>query len=984
MDCPQCGLNNPPNAVSCINCKTPLPAAGSSNLGQAEQTLSNVVPTGGFPVSAAGAREARISTAALGPGSVIGGRYEILKQLGEGGMGAVYEVRDRELDRCVAMKVIRPDLAQTVEVLTRFKQELIIARQVTHKNVCRIYDLAETAGLRFITMEFVEGRSLANLLRERGKLEPKQAVGVIVQVCRALEAAHAEGVIHRDLKPQNIMLDAHDRVVVMDFGIARSVQIGSMTQTGIVLGTPAYMSPEQAKGEELDARSDLFTLGIIFYELLTGDSPFKAETALEALYKRTTEHVRPPIEVAHEVPKPLSDITVRCLEIDKNKRYASATEILTDLEVWTGGPLGTRVVIQRKRSRSEKIGWIALGALVVVMTGVFLFRDKLFTVQPVAHRQMSVLVADFTNQTADSVFNETLEPAFIIGLEGAPFIQSFSRGTARKLAAQLSPNAKSLDEPVARLVATREGIDVIVVGLIAKEGSQYSIRVKAIDAITGKDIVSKSAKADKKDVLASIGRLSADVRSALGDTTPESVKLAAQETFTAETLEAAHSYAAAQDLQQKGKWDEATKEYQHAIYLDPEFGRAFAGLAVMEANLGRRQEAGRNYKLALAHIDRMTDREKYRTRGAYYLWIRDPQKAIEEYTRLFQEFPADAVADSNLALAYFYNRNMAKAQEIGRHAAERNPASVTQRSNLALYALYAGDFTNAAQEAQAALKLNPNYEETMRTLALAQLGQGQNQQAAETYQSLASISARGASMADTGLADLALYEGRTADAIHILEKAIASDLAANNKAGAAGKQAMVAEAELALGQKDFAVASAERAIAADQSDGIEFIAATVFIEGGKIGPAKAIAAKLSKRFQPDPQIYAKLIEGELQSHQGNQQGAIQAYGDAQKLSDTWLGRFHLGRASLEAGDFAQASSEFEACQKRRGEATSIFLDDEPSYHEFPPVLYYLGRAQEGLQNAAAADSYKAFLAIKEKGDLDPQVVDARKRIGDTK
>jgi eukaryotic-like serine/threonine-protein kinase len=925
-----------------------------------------------------------MSAKPLEVGSVLGDRYEILEQLGEGGMGTVYKVRDRELERTVAMKVIRPELSKDPEILSRFKQELIIARQITHKNVSRIYDLAEADGVKFITMEFLEGRSLAKLVQEKGKLAPKQAARLIVEVCRALEAAHAEGVIHRDLKPQNIMIEAHDRVVVMDFGIARSMAIGSMTQTGVVLGTPAYMSPEQAKGEELDARSDLFTLGIIFYELLTGNSPYKADTALEAMYKRTTEHVRPPIEIAPEVPGPLSDIAVRCLEIDKNRRYRSATEILNDLETWAGTRLGTSVIIDDRRSRTLKIAWMAIAAAAVLLAGVFIFREKLFSPQPVAHRQMSVLVADFTNQTADSVFNETLEPAFIIGLEGAPFIQSFSRGTARKLAAQLSPSAKALDEPVARLVATREGIDVIVVGSIAKDGSQYSITVKAIDGITGKDIVDKSASADKKDVLASIGKLSADVRSALGDTTPESVKLAAQETFTAETLEAAHSYAAAQDLQQKGKWDDAIKEYQHATYLDPEFGRAFAGLAAMEANLGKRQEAERNYKLALAHIDRMTDREKYRTRGGYYLLIKDAHRAIEEFTSLSQQFPADAVADSNLAFAYFLNRNMVKAQEIGRRAADRNPAGVAQRGNLALYALYAGDFLSARKEAQAAMKLNPNYDAAVRTLALAELGNGQNQEAAETYKSLAAISARGASMADTGLADLALYEGRTADAVRILERAIASDLVANDSASAAGKQAMLAEAQLALGRKEAAVGEARKAIRTEASDGIAFIAATVYVESGKTALAKEVAAKLGKSFQPEPQVYAKLIEGQLLLHEGDAHGAIEAFEAAQKLSDTWLGRLYLGRASLEAGAFAEASSAFEAGLERRGEATSIFLDDEPSYHHFPPVLYYLGRAEQGLHNAAAADSFKAFLAIKEKGDNDPLVEDARKRMGAAK
>jgi len=993
MDCPQCGSTNPSEEIACRKCNTPLPVwpggvttpSASARLPQRpDQTTTSGAATSGPPPTPRDTSKAPSPEESLRVGSVLGKRYEILEQLGAGGMGAVYKVRDRELERIVAMKVIRPELAQTTDALNRFKQELIIAQKVTHKNVSRIYDLAEADGVKFITMEFVEGQSLSHLLQKKGKLEPKQAAAVMVQVCLALEAAHAEGVIHRDLKPQNIMLDANDRVVVMDFGIARTVEAGGMTKTGVVLGTPAYMSPEQARGEELDARSDIFSMGIIFYELLTGASPYKSETALEAMYKRTTEQVRPPIQVAPKIPKPLSDIAVHCLEIDKDKRYANAAEIVADLEAWAGGTLGTRVILQGKRSRWEKIGWIGLAALAVAAVGVFLFRDKLFSVQPAAHREMSVLVADFTNETEDSLFNETLEPAFIIGLEGAPFVRSFSRGTARRLATQLSPNAKSLDEPAARLVATREGIDVIIIGSIARDAEKYALSVKAIDGITGKDIVSKSAKADKKDVLASIGKLSADVRSALGDTTPESVKLAAQETFTAETLEAAHSYAAAQDLQQKGKWDEATKEYQHATYLDPEFGRAFAGLAAMQANLGRRQDAERNYKLALAHIDRMTDREKYRTRGGYYLLIRDAQRAIEEFTSLSQQFPADAVADSNLAFAYFLNRNMTKAQEIGRRAADRNPSSVPQRSNLALYALYAGDFADAAKEAQTALKLNPNSEEPMRTLALAQLGQGQSQQAADTYKSLASLSARGASMAGTGLADQALYEGRTADAIRILEKAIASDLAANDKASASGKEAMLAEAELAQGQKDAALATAEKAIADNQDDGIAFTAATVFVDGGKPARAKTIAGGLGKRFQTEPQIYAKLINGELLLKQGDAKAALQSFEEAQKLTDTWLGRFYSGRASLEAGAFAQAASDLDASQKRRGEATSVFLDDEPSFHEFPAVLYYLGRAQEGTQNGAAAESYRVFLAIRDKGDSDPLVADARKRLANAK
>src|SRR5262249_20967548 len=222
-------------------------------------------------------------------GSVLANRYEIPQMLGEGGMGAVYKARDNELDRIIALKVIRPELASNPEILQRFKQELVLARQVTDRNIIRIFDLGEADGMRFITMEYVEGTSLYQILRERGKLNVQETAEIIVQVLTGLKAAHLEGVIHRDLKPGNIMRDQQGRILVMDFGLARSLESDGMTKTGAVLGTMEYMSPEQVMGGNIDQRSDLFTVGLIFFELLTGKMPFKAETALASLLKRVNE-----------------------------------------------------------------------------------------------------------------------------------------------------------------------------------------------------------------------------------------------------------------------------------------------------------------------------------------------------------------------------------------------------------------------------------------------------------------------------------------------------------------------------------------------------------------------------------------------------------------------------------------------------------------------------------------------------------------------
>ena len=240
-----------------------------------------------------GPSKAQSNSSMLQPGALLGQRYEILQILGEGGMGAVYKARDSELNRMVALKVIRPDLAGNQAIIDRFKQELLLATQVTHKNVIRIYDLSEADGMKFITMEFVEGEDLRGLMQRKGKLAPEEAVEIMQQTCRALEAAHSAGIIHRDLKPQNIMRDKAGRVLVMDFGLARTLEGDGMTQTGALVGTMDYMSPEQALGKDLDQRSDVFAMGLIFYELLTGKMPYKADSVVASLLKRTQERHPP-------------------------------------------------------------------------------------------------------------------------------------------------------------------------------------------------------------------------------------------------------------------------------------------------------------------------------------------------------------------------------------------------------------------------------------------------------------------------------------------------------------------------------------------------------------------------------------------------------------------------------------------------------------------------------------------------------------------
>ncbi|HEY2547199.1 MAG TPA: protein kinase [Candidatus Acidoferrum sp.] len=916
-------------------------------------------------------------------GTILAGRYEILQLLGQGGMGAVYKARDSELDRFVALKLIRPELARNPEILQRFKQELILARQVSHKNVIRIFDLGQSDGIKFITMDFVEGRDLRQLLQEKGKFPAEQTAKIMLQICRALEAAHNEGVIHRDLKPQNIMLDSSGRVYVMDFGIARSAYLPGMTQTGVLIGTPEYMSPEQARGEKLTERSDLFSLGVIFYELLTNQSPYASDAPLATLWKRMQEKPKPPIEIDPDVPKALNDIVMKALEIEEENRFPSAREMAHQLEIWLGPSAGSSTIFLPAPPRTIPYWKWASVALALLLVGAGIaFWLKNPPKPKVAHAPVSVLVADFTNHTGDPIFDGTLEPMFNVALEGASFVNAFNRGEARKLAQKLSHPSDKLDEQPARLVAVSQGIGAVVTGELSRRGDEYSLSATALDAVSGNVIAKTEVTAASKDeILLAIPKVVAPIRKALGDTTPESVQLqAAGGAFTTSSLEAVHEYGVAMEQQFAGNMEGAFKSFSKAVELDPNFARAYAGMAGTSGNLGRQQDADKYAKLAMEHVGHMTERERYRIRGVYYIWTGNWQKCVEEYSALMRQYPADNIGQNNLASCFASLENMPRAMEEGRRAVEMAPKDVMARNNFALYACYAGDFQTCERQGREVQKLNPFLEEGYLILAYAQLGQGQLPQASQTYQTLQKVSARGASLAASGLANLALYEGGYRQAQQILEKGAAADVAAKEPDRAADNFAMLSYAEILRGEKQPAIAAAEKALANSQSAKISFLAARTFIAAGETAKGRKLAASLGHELLAEPQAYGKLIEGEAALKEHDYRQALQLLTEAKNLVDSWIVHFDLGLAYLDAGAFTEADSEFEICIKRRGEALELFMDDMPTYSYFPLVYYYQGRVREGLKSPGFADSYRTYLSIRGETGEDPLLPEIRRHI----
>jgi eukaryotic-like serine/threonine-protein kinase len=678
MECPECHAVTPAGAIQCPKCCTPLDPANAPTA---------TIEMGAYDLHAPTAPEINIFGPALQPGNVLGGRYEILQLLGQGGMGAVYKARDREVDRVVALKVIRPDLAGHPDLARRFKQELILARQVTHKNVIRIFDLGEAKGTKFISMEYIDGRNLKSIQAERGQLPPEEAAGIIEQICQGLDAAHAEGVVHRDLKPQNIMVDKHGRVTVMDFGLARSNEMGGMTQIGVLVGTPNYMSPEQAKGEELDSRSDLFSLGIIFYELLTGKLPYQAVTSFGKLLKRTQEHARPPIELDHAIPKFMNDIVVRCLEIDPQCRYASAQEILRDLEA-RHGPRTDITTLRRhwfQTIRQYPMRWIASGlVLVLILIVGFLIRGKLsgpaVRLKP-AGPVVSLAIIPFRNASGDPSLDwlgSSLAEWLSTDVGQSSSLRTLSSERLHQILQDLRVSADTnLDSNTLSRLAEFGNAQTVVWGQYAKLGEQIRIDVTLRDLKQERTATLKVEAPNQEALQAAVDRLAKAIRENLSLSDSAVKELQAQAFMpSSKSLQALRAYNEGLLLLRQRKNLEAQKRFLTATKEDPEFALAYSKLGQTLASLGYDNEAEQASRRAMELSDKLPLQEKNRILAAYEQVRMDYPKAIESYEKLAKALPEDAEIQYNLARLNEQAGLFDKAREYYSKVLERDPKSV--------------------------------------------------------------------------------------------------------------------------------------------------------------------------------------------------------------------------------------------------------------------------------------------------------------------
>ena len=536
MKCLKCHFDNPSDSKFCKECGTQL-------IPSEEASIS---PT----------KTLETPTEELTRGTTFARRYEIIEELGKGGMGKVYRAEDKKIKEEVALKLIKPEIASDKKTIERFSNELKMARKIAHRNVCRMYDLGEEKGTHYITMEYVPGEDLKRLVRKVGQFSAGKTISIAKQVCEGLAEAHRLGVVHRDLKPQNIMVDEDGNARIMDFGIARSVKGKGITGAGVMIGTPEYMSPEQAEVKEVDQRSDIYSLGVILYEMVTGRVPFEGETPLGIAMKHKSEMPKDPREFNSQIPEDLSRVILRCLEKDKEKRYQSAGEVQSELEnIEKGIPTTERIIPKRKPITSREItvtfglkklfipALVAIAVLIIALVIWKLIPKKEAVLAPKIEN--SIAVISFENQTGDKAYDylqKAIPNLLITSLEqtGLLYVATWERMS--DLLKQIGKeNIEIIDRDLGFELCRREGIEAIVLGSFIKAGDMFATDVKVLDVETKRLLKSASSKGKGADSIleSQIDALSREVSQGIG--IPEKKIEAAQikvEDVTTNSMEA--------------------------------------------------------------------------------------------------------------------------------------------------------------------------------------------------------------------------------------------------------------------------------------------------------------------------------------------------------------------------------------------------------------------------------------------------------------
>ena len=832
MVCPACGRDNLPGAGRCSACARLLPET-AAGVGPAGASGSLSVPHPASPPDAprdpepeapppSGARlpleaptgwssaPARGGTSLTGltgahghgdpsalrlaPGTLLGSRYQIEAVLGEGGMGVVYRAKDRELNRTVALKVIRPELTSHPEILERFKREILLASQVTHKNVVRIHDLGEAGDLRFLSMSYIEGESLKALIEREGPLPADRGVPLLRGIAEALQAAHDAGVVHRDLKPHNVLVDTDGQPYVGDFGISRSMTAGgaTMTETGAILGTVDYMSPEQARGDVPDHRSDIYSLGVMMFEMFTGSLPFHAANPLSVMVKRVHEDAPSPTRIRPGMPPWLSAIIMRALVRDPKSRYQSVTELLRDIDRQRASRAKRRLL--GKRAVAAAAGVVVAGLLIL---GAQRYLASRVAAPPPVKSSLALL--PFRNETGDTRLDWVpagLTSVLRSGLLQARALRLAGDDRIGEILDVLKPAPGEEARPAtAQRLGRLAGVDHVLAGSVVRFGDRLRLQASLIPVGEGRAgepraIVvdgepGRGADGGQEALLGMIDRLTREVREALGVARAwgEEERLAAQ--LSSKSVEALSLYGEGLSLRSKGQAKEAAERLEAAVKKDPDFAVAWALLAETEDERGRAEPARAAAAQAVAHLSGASPWEAARIRAVHARLTGDLGAAVTSFRSIVEAAPNDPQSLLDLSNVQEEAGDLAGARRSLERTVALDPRNPGAQFALGRVLARSGQSTDAAQALNRALLLYGELgSDAGRALSLNGLGNvaldlGQHEEAEQQFQQALDIRRRIGDQRGVavGLGNLALTSarrGRVDDAVRLEKESIAA------------------------------------------------------------------------------------------------------------------------------------------------------------------------------------------------------------------